>query len=107
METDTDDASLDDDDTHPTTESHKFQQAVADGISSAYDGDDQRPPRRHANKTKDPAFEYLNSVFEDMEPQTVFTMMIEHDSVEMLSFVTEQMSAKRGLKISLGQPALR
>ena len=37
-------------------------------------------------------------MFEDMEPQTVFTMLMEHDSSEMLSFLTEQMSAKRGLK---------
>ena len=33
-----------------------------------------------------------------MEPQTVFTMLMEHDSSKMLSFLTEQMSAKRGLK---------
>ena len=57
-----------------------------------------RPPRRHASKAKDPAFEYINSMFEDMEPETVFTMLMEHDSSEMLSFLTEQMSAKRGLK---------
>ena len=47
---------------------------------------------------QDPAFEYLNTVFEDTEPQTVFTMLMEHDSSEMLSFLTEQMSTKRGLK---------
>ena len=41
VETDTDDDSLDDNDTCPPTESHKFQQAVADGISRAYDGDNQ------------------------------------------------------------------
>ena len=98
VEADTDEESLVDDDTHPTTESTKFQQAVADGIARAHDVNDQRPARRHANKAKDPAFEYLNSMFEDMEPQTVFTMLMEHDSSEMLSFLTEQMSAKRGLK---------
>ena len=37
-------------------------------------------------------------MFEDMEPQTVFTMLMEHDSSEMLSFLTKQMSAKWGLK---------
>ena len=98
VEADTEEESLVDDDTHPTTESTKFQQAVADGITRAHDVNDQRPARRHANKAKDPAFEYLNSMFEDMEPQTVFTMLMEHDSSEMLSFLTEQMSAKRGLK---------
>ena len=28
----------------------------------------------------------------------VFTMLMEHDSVEMLSFLTKQMTARRGLK---------
>ena len=98
LEVDMDDESLADDDTHPTTESSKFQQAVADRITRAYDGNDQRPPRRHVNKAKDPVFEYLNSMFEDMEPQMVFTMLMEHVSSEMLSFLTEQMSAKWGLK---------
>ena len=32
---------LDDDDTHPTTESHRFEQAVADGRSSANEGNNQ------------------------------------------------------------------
>ena len=67
-------------------------------VSRAHDVNDQRPARRHANKAKDSAFEYLNSMFKDMERQTVFTMLMEHDSSEMLSFLTEQMSAKRGLK---------
>ena len=71
---------------------------MADGITRAYDGIDHRPPRQHASKAKDPAFEYINSMFEDMEPEMVFTMLMEHDSSEMLSFLTEQMSAKRGLK---------
>ena len=38
---DTDDELSDDDNTHPSTESHKFKQAVADGISRAHDGTDQ------------------------------------------------------------------
>ena len=33
-----------------------------------------------------------------MEPQTVFTMLLERDSNEMMAFLTEQMSTKRGLK---------
>ena len=33
-----------------------------------------------------------------MEHQTVFTMLMENDSHDMLSFLTEQMSVKRGLK---------
>ena len=98
LEADTDDESSADEDPEPTTESSKFQQAVTDGITRAYDENGHRPRRRHASKAKDPAFEYINSMFEDMEPETVFTMLMEHDSSEMLSFLTKQMSAKRGLK---------
>ena len=97
-ETIMDDELLEDDDTHPTTESHKFQQAVADGVSRAHKGTIQQPTRRHAKKVKDPAFEDINLIFKEMEPQTVFTMLMEQDSTEMMSFITEQMSAKRGLK---------
>ena len=67
METTVDDESSDDEDTHRTTESYKFEQAVADGKSRAIRGDNQRPPRRHANKVQDPAFDYLNMILEDME----------------------------------------
>ena len=98
MESTVEDEMSDDEDTHRSTESYKFEQAVADGKSRAIDGNNQRPPRRHASKANDPACNYLNMMFEDMEHQTVFTMLMEDDSHEMLSFLTEQMSAKRGLK---------
>ena len=102
VDDDTDDELVEGDDSlediHPTTESHKFQQAVSDGISRALKGNGQWPRRRHTKKVKDPAFEYINLVFKDMEPQTVFTMLMEQDSTEMLSFMTKQMSVKLGLK---------
>ena len=102
VENDTDDDLVEDDDSlediHPTTESHKFQQAVSDGISRALEGNGQRLRRRQTKKVKDPAFEYINLIFKDMEPRTVFTMLMKQDSTELLSFMTEQMSAKRGLK---------
>ena len=97
MESAAEDEMSDDEDTQRSTESYKFEQAVADGKSRAIDGNNQCPPRRHASKANDPAFNYLNMMFEDMEHQTVFTMLMEDDSHEM-SFLTEQMSAKRGLK---------
>ena len=98
MESTAEDEMSDDEDTQWSTESYKFEQAVADGKSRAIDGNNQRPSRRHASKANDPAFSYLNMMFDDMEHQTVFTMLMEDDSHEMLSFSTEQMSAKRGLK---------
>ena len=98
MESTAEDEMSDDEDTQWSTESYKFEQAVADGKSRAIDGNNQRPSRRHASKANDPAFSYLNMMFEDMEHQTVFTMLMEDDSHEMLSFLTKQMSAKHGLK---------
>ena len=44
LETDTDDESSADEDPEPTTESSKFQQAVTDGITRAYDENGHRPP---------------------------------------------------------------
>ena len=98
MESTVDDEPSDDEDNHPITESHKFDQAVADGKSRAIGGNDQRPPRRRANKVQDPAFEYLNLILEDMDHPMAFTMLMDHDSDEILTFLTEQMTAKRGLK---------
>ena len=93
-----DEESSDDEDNHPITESSKFDQAVADGKSRAIGGHDQRPPRRRANKAQDPAFDYLNLISEDMDHPVAFTMLMDHDSDEILTFLTEQMTAKRGLK---------
>ena len=98
MESTVEDELSDDEDTHPITESHKFDQAVADGKSRAIDRNDQRPPRRQANKVHDPAFDYLNLISEDMDHPMAFTMLMDHDSDEILTFLTEQMTAKRGLK---------
>ena len=76
MESTADDESPDDEDTHPTTESHKFEQAVADRKSRAIGGHDQRPPRRHANKVQDPTFDYLNLISEDMNHQCSWNMIL-------------------------------
>ena len=98
MEGIVDDEVSDSGDSHRTTESYEFEQAVKDGKSRAIGGDDQRPPRRQAKKVQDPDFNYLNMILEDMDHPMAFTMLMEHDSEEILSFLTEQMTAKRGLK---------
>ena len=98
MEGIVDDEVSDSGDSHRTTESYEFEQAVKDGKSRAIGGDDQRPPRRQAKKVQDPDFNYLNMISEDMDHPMAFTMLMEHDSEEILSFLTEQMTAKRGLK---------
>ena len=98
VETMMDDEDSDDEDTTPITESCKFEQAVTDGKSRALGSVDQRPPRRQAKKVKDPNFDYLNLILEDMDHHMAFALLMEQDSEQILSFLTEQMSAKRGLK---------
>ena len=93
-----DDEDSDGGDTRRVTESHRFEQAVTDGKSRAIGGDDQRPPRRQAKKVQDPNFNYLSMILEDMDHPMAFTILMEQDSEEILTFLTEQMTAKRGLK---------
>ena len=98
METTVDDEESDGGDTPRITESYKFEQAVTDGKSRAIGRDNQRPPRRQPKKVQDPDFNYLNMISEDMDHPMAFTILMEQDSEEILSFLTEQMTAKRGLK---------
>ena len=98
VETMMDDEESAGEDTTPITESCKFEQAVTDGKSRALGSVDQRPPCRQAKKVKDPNFDYLNLILEDMDHHTAFAILMEQDSEEILSFLTEQMTAKRGLK---------
>ena len=110
METTVDDEESDGGDTPRITESYKFEQAVTDGKSRAIRRDNQRRPRRQAKKVQDPDFNYLvkkvqdpdfnylNMILEDMDHPMAFTILMEQDSEEILSFLTEQMTAKRGLK---------
>ena len=93
-----DDEGSDSGDSHRTTESYEFEQAVKDGKSRVIAGNDQRPPRRQAKKVQDPDFNYLNMISEDMNHPMAFTKLMEHDSEEILSFLTKQMTAKKGLK---------
>ena len=71
---------------------------MTDGQSRAIGGDNQRLPRRQAKKVQDPSFNYLDMILEDMDHPTAFTILMEQDSEEILTFLTEQMTAKRGLK---------
>ena len=98
METTVDDEESDGGDTPRITESHRFEQAVTDGKSRAIGGDNQCLPCRQAKKVQDPNFNYLNMILEDMDHPMAFTILMEQDSEEMLTFLTEQMTAKRGLK---------
>ena len=86
METTVDDEESDGGDTPRITESYKFEQAVSDGKSRAIGRGNQRPPRRQAKKVQDPNFNYLNMILEDMDHPMAFTILMEQDSEEILSF---------------------
>ena len=65
------------------TEEEKFAEAVASGQADAMRSNTVRPTR-NKKKNLDPAFVYLNSV--------------RQSGPQLFAFLTEQMSAKRGLK---------
>jgi hypothetical protein len=44
------------------------------------------------------AQEFIHSMFEDMNPNSIFELMSGEDEEDMLSFVTAQMTAKARLK---------
>ena len=41
----------------------------------------------------------MTLLFGDMDPEAVFTFRMDNDANDMLCFLTEQMSAKHGLKL--------
>ena len=80
------------------TESDAFARAEASGRQRALAGTIEQPTWTNRGKTKDPAFEYLHTLFGSTDPETVFTLLTGRESDHILSFLTEQMSAKRGLR---------
>ena len=80
------------------TELDAFARAEASGREWAVAGTTEWPTRTNRGKTKDPAFEYVHTLFESMDPETVFTLLTGCESDHILLFLTEQMSAKRGLR---------
>ena len=80
------------------TKSDAFARAEASGRQQAVAGMTERPTQTNRGKTKDPAFEYLHTLFGSTDPETVFTLLTGRKLDHILSFLTEQMSAKRGLR---------
>jgi hypothetical protein len=42
----------------------------------------------------------VDTIFDDMEPEEAFSMMMQEDTSDMFTFVTEQMSAKKACNYS-------
>ena len=80
------------------TELDAFTRVEASGRERAVAGTTEWPTWTNRGKTKDPVFEYVHTLFGSMDPETVFTLLTGRESDHILSFLTEQMSVKRGLR---------
>ena len=87
----------------PTSETlyEQFQNAIRIGRKAGLN-DDHRQPKRNKQNTRDTSM-YANllvdTLFDDMSLQQAFSLMIEDNTRDMFAFVTEQMSAKQGLRL--------
>ena len=79
------------------TKSHAFREAEDRGCAAAEDDTHQWSRRTHKPQ-QDPVYEYIDHLFDGMDPEAGFTFLTREDSVTMLTFLTAQMSAKQGLK---------
>jgi hypothetical protein len=90
----------DDDDNEPIentgvqqpTQYKRFVQAEESGRAAA--GSNDNKPRTRSTAAQ----EFIHSMFEDMDPNSIFELMSSDDADDMLSFITAQMMAKAGLK---------
>jgi hypothetical protein len=89
---DDNDESVENTGVHRPTEYERFTQAEEAGRTAALNNDSKHRTRSTA------AQEFIHSMFEDMDPNSIFELMSGEDEEEMLSFVTAQMTAKAGLK---------
>jgi hypothetical protein len=93
-------AAMDDDDesikrntgVHRPMEYKRYTQAEEAGRTAALKNNNKPRTRSTA------AQEFIHSMFEDMDPNSIFELMSGKDEEDMLSFVTAQMTAKARLK---------
>ena len=82
----------------PPTLSDIFEQAADTGRLAASQHDSTRNLRKDRKSTRDPSFQYMITAIQDLEPEAAFTLLMGDDSDQVFNFLTEQMSAKRGLQ---------
>ena len=90
------DVDLDDSD-YDSTEEAEYEKAKQLGIESAHD-DDRPLPKCIRKKKADEIYEYYNAMFAGIDVSHVFSSYDDEHSNQMFSFLTDQMSAKAGLK---------
>ena len=84
-------------DEHPTM-SDIFEQAVNAGKVAASQHDSTHNLRKDRKSARDPSFQYMITAIQDLEPDAAFALLMGNDSEQVFNFLTEQMSAKKGLK---------
>ena len=82
----------------PPTLSDIFEQAADTGRLAASQHDNTHNLRRDRKGTRDSNFQYMITTIQDLEPEAAFTLLMGDDSEQIFNFLTEQMSAKRGLQ---------
>ena len=82
---------------YDSTEEAEYAKAEQLGMKSAHDDDMPLPKRTRKNKA-DEIYEYYNTMFTGIDFGHVFSSFNEGHSNQMFNFLTEQMSAKAGLK---------
>ena len=91
MDDDTDDSDPDD------TEEAKYKTAEQMGLDAAHD-DDGTLRKRVRKKKADEIYEYYNAMFTGIDVDHVFSSHGDEHSNQVFNFLTDQMSAKAGLK---------
>ena len=79
------------------TEEVDYEKAEQLGIEVAHD-DDWTLPKRICKKKADEIYEYYNTIFTAIDVDHVLTSYDDEQSKQVFNFLTDQMSAKAGLK---------
>ena len=75
-----------------------FEQAADTGRLAVTQQNNTRNLRKDRKDTRDPSFQYMITAMQDLEPEAAFTLLMGDDAEQVFNFLTEQMSAKRGLQ---------
>ena len=56
-------------------------------------------PQRERQSTNDPAYEYIYEIIDDLDPMDAVAIMMTDEMDDIITMITEQMSAKKGLRL--------
>ena len=55
--------------------------------------------QQERRSTNDPAYEYIYAIIDDLDPADAFALMVTDEMDDIITMITEQMSAKKGLRL--------